>query len=593
MKHFYRSFFPVIVAVLHAAGIAFAQPANYYSTAEGKTGYALKTALHNIIKNHNVQSYGALWTHFQSTDKKPNGKVWDMYSDVPGGTPAYEYSFGGSDQCGSYAKEGDCYNREHSFPKSWFNLASPMYSDLFHLYPTDGFVNQNRGNYPFGEVANPEWVSTNGSKRGPCSYPGYSGMVFEPIDEYKGDFARTYFYMATRYQDVIASWENYSSEGDAVLDGSSDKVFEDWALNLLYSWHVQDPVSQKEIDRNNAVYAIQGNRNPYIDHPEWVGAVWGITQPTRVYWAEAAAVAYEGNGSAVTYTVDVLLNNDLANTCSVDIQTAGTATLGVDYTLSATQLSFTGSQTMQTLTITLLDDAISEADETIVLTLTNPTNGVNLSQPSTFTLTLKDVAARPALQFAKTTDSFKEGFDYPLLLSLSEPLTGPQTITLTLGGTATYGDDYETLPAAAGNTLSLTLPAGVQTYSLTVRLKKDALPDDGETVSFQLGTLPEGLQAGAQTASTLTILENSEYITGTTTATGNTVRFYPNPAHHALHVEGLPGGTTLQLLDARGHVLETWHHHPGSPHPVQHPKGLYFVRYMLINQWYTQKIIIE
>ncbi len=102
-----------------------AQPANYYSTAEGKTGYDLKTALHNIIKNHNVQSYGSLWTHFQSTDKKPNGKVWDMYSDVPGGTPAYEYSFGGSNQCSGDSKdyEGYCYNREHSLPKSWFNEA--------------------------------------------------------------------------------------------------------------------------------------------------------------------------------------------------------------------------------------------------------------------------------------------------------------------------------------------------------------------------------------------------------------------------------------------------------------------------------------
>lgn len=593
MKHLYRSLFLVIAACLWAGIVSVAQPANYYSTAEGKTGYDLKTALHNIIKNHNVQSYGSLWTHFQSTDKKPNGKVWDMYSDVPGGTPAYEYSFGGSNQCGgSYSNEGDCYNREHSFPKSWFNLASPMYSDLFHLYPTDGYVNGMRWNHPFGEVANPEKVSTNGSKLGPCSYPGYSGTVFEPIDEYKGDFARTYFYMATRYQDVIASWEHYSSEGDAVLDGSSDKVFEDWVLNLLYSWHVQDPVSQKEIDRNNAVYAIQGNRNPYIDHPEWVSAVWGLTQPTRVYWAEAAAIAYEGSGTPATYTVDVLLNNDLANSCSVDIQTAGTATLGIDYTLSTTQLTFSGNQTSQTLTITLLDDAITEVDETIVLTLTNPTNGLNLSQPATFTLTLKDVTARPALQFAKTADSFKEGFDYPLLLSLSAPLTEPRSVTLSIEGSAVYGEDYETLPAADGNSLTLTLPAGVQTYSLTVRLKKDNLPDDGETVTFRLAQLPAALQAGTQTASTLTIIENSEYITGTTTGAAG-VRFYPNPAGRYLYVEGLPEGADLQLIDARGQIVESWQHHGSRPHALNRAKGLYFIRYMHESRFYTQKIFVE
>ncbi|NIK72839.1 endonuclease I [Thermonema lapsum] len=592
MRHFYRSFFILVAVFLWANSVAGAQPANYYSSAEGKTGYALKTALHNIIKNHQVQSYSSLWNHFQSTDKKPNGKVWDMYSDVPGGTPAYEYSFG-SDQCGSYSKEGDCYNREHSFPKSWFNNASPMYSDLFHLYPTDGYVNQKRGNYPFGEVANPEWVSTNGSKLGPCSFPGYSGKVFEPIDEYKGDFARTYFYMATRYQDIIASWENYTSYSDAVLDGSSDKVFEDWALNLLYSWHVQDPVSQKEIDRNNAIYAIQGNRNPYIDHPEWVSAVWGITQPTHVYWAKAAAIAYEAIGSPATYTVEVLLNNDLLNNCSVDIQTAGTATLGIDYTLSTTQLTFSGGQTRRTLTITLLEDAIIEADETIVLTLTSPTNGLNVGQPATFTLTLKDATARPTLNFAKSSDSFKEGFDYPLLFSLSAPLTEPQQLILTLDGTAVYGVDYETLPAANSGTISLTLPAGVQTYSLGVRLAKDNVLDDGETIIFHLRQLPDGLQAGSQTSFTLTILENSEYITAITTATDNSVRFYPNPARHALYVEGLPEGTTLQLLDAQGQVLAIWQHRLGAVWLLHYTKGLYFVRYMLMNQWNTQKVIIE
>ncbi len=245
-----------------------AQPAGYYDAANGLSGEDLQIALHNIIDNHTEKSYDYLWTAFLTTDDKANGKVWDMYSDVPGGTPPYEFTFI-TQQCGNYSSEGDCYNREHSFPKSWFNDGSPMYTDLFHLVPTDGKVNGMRSNYPYGEVGSASWTSENGSKLGSSDYPGYSGTVFEPIDAYKGDFARNYFYMATRYQDLISSWSS------PMLDGSSYPAFTEWAEALLITWHQNDPVSQKEIDRNNAIYDIQNNRNPYIDHPEYVASVWG------------------------------------------------------------------------------------------------------------------------------------------------------------------------------------------------------------------------------------------------------------------------------------------------------------------------------
>jgi endonuclease I len=254
-------------------------PNNYYSDATGKKGYELKTALHNIIKDHNQQTYASLWAHFNSTDAKTDGKVWDMYTDIPNGTPFYTFTFT-TDQCGNYSAEGDCYNREHSWPKSWFNDGYPMYTDLFHLYPTDGKVNGERGNYPFGEVKTAQYTSSNQSKRGPCNDLAYSGIVFEPIDAYKGDFARTYFYMATRYENTIATWEKYEANGDAILDGTSKQVFEQWYLNLLFKWHSNDPVSAKETDRNNAVYLIQGNRNPFIDHPEFVMDIWFLNTST-------------------------------------------------------------------------------------------------------------------------------------------------------------------------------------------------------------------------------------------------------------------------------------------------------------------------
>ncbi len=269
IKNFYTLFVSCVLAVA-----SYAQaPEGYYNPASGKSAAALKTALFGIIHNHNELSYGDLWTAYYTTDKRPDGKVWDMYSDVPNGTPSYVYTFGSS-QCGSYSGEGNCYNREHSFPKSWFGDATPMYSDLFHLYPTDGYVNGKRSNYPYGEVGIASFTSTNGSKLGQCTFPGYTGTVFEPIDEYKGDLARGYFYMATCYEDKIAGWVA-NAEAQPLLAGNSYPAFKEWMINLLLKWSRQDPVSQKEIDRNNAVYGIQGNRNPYIDHPELVEYIWG------------------------------------------------------------------------------------------------------------------------------------------------------------------------------------------------------------------------------------------------------------------------------------------------------------------------------
>jgi len=264
----------VLIAFFFSATQLWAQskgiPDGYYSSADGLSGSQLKTALYNIIKGHTSVSYDALWTYFQTTDKKANGKVWDMYSDGAG----YEFTFG-TQQCGNYSGEGDCYNREHSFPKSWFNDATPMYTDMFHLYPTDGYVNGRRSNYPFGEVGSPTWTALNGSKLGPSSFPGYSGIVFEPIDEYKGDFARAYFYMVTRYENVITNWP-----GCDMLDGTSYPAFTEWAKTMLIEWSIADPTSQKELDRNEAVYGIQHNRNPFIDHPEYVSQVWGGNAPS-------------------------------------------------------------------------------------------------------------------------------------------------------------------------------------------------------------------------------------------------------------------------------------------------------------------------
>jgi len=253
---------------------------DYYSSAENLTGYTLKTELFNIINGHTTQSYGDLWTFYTANELdsyyENDGTILDIYSESPSSSDSYTFT-SGSDQCGNYSGESDCYNREHSFPRSWFGGAvNPMNTDVHHIFATDGYVNSKRSSYPYGEVNSASYTSANGSKVGSTSSTlGYTGTVFEPIDEFKGDLARAYFYMATRYENDIASWDNNSIYADAVLDGSKNQVFEAWYLTMLKNWHTQDPVSQKEIERNEAAYSHQGNRNPFVDYPIFVSEIWG------------------------------------------------------------------------------------------------------------------------------------------------------------------------------------------------------------------------------------------------------------------------------------------------------------------------------
>ena len=262
----------IALVVFLSTGNLHSQPEGYYAPAEGLTGAELKQALHELIDDHAVAGYAELWDHFYHTDRRSDGTIWDMYSDNPDGENPYVYEFG-TDQCGNYAGEGDCYNREHSFPKNWFGgEVEPMYTDLFHIYPTDGYVNNRRSNHPYGETEHPSWTSLNGSRVGASSVEGYTGTVFEPVDAYKGDLARTYFYMAVRYYTEDSTWP-----GSDMTSGAEPLP---WALDMLLEWHHNDPVSEKETARNEAVYEIQGNRNPFIDRPEWVEAVWDVSGGT-------------------------------------------------------------------------------------------------------------------------------------------------------------------------------------------------------------------------------------------------------------------------------------------------------------------------
>ena len=258
-------------------------PSGYYNNAIGKSDEALMTALESIILPHTELSYDYLWSAYDDTDMGSDGYYIDMYSTCKYNRSSYHVS------TASYVGQG--LNREHSFPKSWFGGEEyPMYTDLTMIIPTDGFVNQRRSNHPYGVCAggttyvNEELNVTMKGKLGKSTYNGYAETVFEPDDEYKGDFARIYFYMVTCYKSKIQSWP-----GCDQLDYVTNhyKAFSNWSMQMLMEWHRADPVSQKEIDRNNAVYLHQGNRNPYVDHPELAEHIWGTKQST----------AWTGHGS--------------------------------------------------------------------------------------------------------------------------------------------------------------------------------------------------------------------------------------------------------------------------------------------------------
>ena len=276
MKHVYTSIFTLALLAISSNSFAQGGPngsGEYYKSADGKKGAALKTALCGIIYNRTERGsaddvYKMLWNDFKTTDVRSDGKVWDMYSNIT------NFTFGTDQDSGNHSYEGKAYNREHSFPKSWFGgKVMPMYADLFHLYPTDGKVNENRGDLPFGETNGSNKNSANDfSKIGVCTYPGYTGTVFEPNDIYKGDFARTYFYMVTCYEEKLPDWVN---KGNANITINSSGLVT-WQLEMLMKWSKNDPVSaDKETPRNIAVYGIQGNRNPFIDYPGLEEYIWG------------------------------------------------------------------------------------------------------------------------------------------------------------------------------------------------------------------------------------------------------------------------------------------------------------------------------
>ena len=349
--------FGLMLALVVCMQATAAVPSGYYTSAQGKNDQALMMALHKIIKGHTKRSYTQLWTDFKTTDCNGN-IIIDRYS-----TTQFIYS---TNQCGSYNGLGDCYNREHSIPNSWWGGSSSdtAYTDLHHMFPVDGFVNSKRGNYPFGDCNTGTVYGTG--RLGPCSFSGYSGTVFEVADEYKGDFARVYFYFATRY---MMRMSNYTmSTGSVVFTSSSYLGLTTWAINQLLEWHRNDPVSTLETTRNDAVSGIQHNRNPYVDNPELVEYIWGNMKGNA--WNDGGStptptLTSPSNGS----TVNVGTNTGNGVTKSITVKGANltksltVAVSGTGFSVSPTTVTASAANSGTTVTVTYNSTSTNATDD--------------------------------------------------------------------------------------------------------------------------------------------------------------------------------------------------------------------------------------
>lgn len=264
---------------------AFAQIDYYKDLDSNRRCQELKTELYQYLKKDAIEiSYDNVYNFMSDYDLvniDGNTYIWDIYSYNPNGAQYYTYK--PVQKCGSGnggSSENFCWNREHVFPSSWFNTGTPMYTDLVNLLPTDAYVNNRKGSLPVANVITPSYTSKNGSKVGKSDISNIAGDFFEPIDEFKGDIARILLYMSVRYEDEFRTWTGTDFirvKGTDPLQG-----YRETYLNVLLQWHEQDPPSQKERDRNTKIEIKQGNRNPFVDYPQFVDYIWKTDDCTPV-----------------------------------------------------------------------------------------------------------------------------------------------------------------------------------------------------------------------------------------------------------------------------------------------------------------------
>jgi len=401
-------------------------PDMYYAVANGKSDSILKSTLSQVIRKHTVLSYGSgsnsSWYCFYYSDRDTvTGLCMDMYSD-----DWNSFSSPGSVVSGC--------NIEHSFAKSWWGgTTNDAYKDCYHLNPSNSTANSSRSNYPLG-VPTQDFKSNTGSLRvGKATYNDQTFWVFEPKDEYKGDFARAYFYMATCYGDELTWRKDNTDVGSYyAMRNATDKdaylEFLDWEIDILLKWHRQDPVSQKEINRANAVNNFQKNRNPFIDYPCLAEYIWGNKQGEVVDFARLMS---SGNSN--------YLGNDDKSGCSCEI---------TDPTITAPRKNSTVNVGAANLNETLT----AKINVQGVLLTQNLSLAISGTNASLFNVSTVSLTAEQALNSIDITVSYKPTAlgQHSAILTISTPeITTNTVVNLTGSCLATL-----TSPTAQGITFS-------------------------------------------------------------------------------------------------------------------------------------------
>ncbi|WP_300564811.1 endonuclease, partial [Flavobacterium sp.] len=525
-----------------------------------------------------------------------DGTIMDMYSERPTAADPYNFTSGSTQRCGNYSAEGDCYNREHMLPQSIFNSNAPMVSDAHFITPTDGKVNGIRSNYPHGNVATASITTLNGSKLGTSAVAGYTGTVFEPINEFKGDIARMYFYFVTRYESTVSGYSYASFSGNAYP--AIDSAF----LAMLITWHTNDPVSAFEIARNNAIYARQNNRNPYIDHPEYVGLVWGAGScPADVVPPTAPGTLTVSTTTSSTISLTWTASTDNTGVTNYDVYVDG-----VKYASSggATTIVLTGLNPSTTYSIYV----VAKDCQGNLSAASNTVSGVTLANSggSCSGSTTENFEAIPSTGSAYGTNNW----------------TNPTT---SVTWTATDSRTDQTISTKAitvrnGSLTSGTISNGVGDITVTTQLKFAGSPGTftAKVNGVTVGTIPYSATATTTTISDINVSGNAVISFDTNSTTTNRVAFddltwacfaplstdefnksnvkiYPNPSNgkfnidfadygnYSVEIYSIIGQQVFELKDTNKKSIEINH--------LQ--QGIYLVKVTKDSKSIVKKIIIN
>lgn len=574
-------------------------PAGYYDSATGLTGYTLKSKLHDIISEKNINwHYGDLINYYNQTDldkyydyNASNTTILlDIYSEIPSGPDSYEYTT--ADVPSSASGEGAGFNREHMMPQSTFYGNYPMYSDLFYIIPADAYINQRRNNYPYGisttTTSNIYYTFTNSSKIGKSAIPNYvyTGRVYEPIDEFKGDVARSLLYFAVRYEGKLGTFNFNNNTNPASdtnpLDGTEERAFDPAYIAMLIQWHNLDPVSQKEIDRNNTVYNIQKNRNPFIDNPGWVNAIWGQTPdaiapqtPTNLAVVQNSAYFTTLSWSPSTSTDVIgykvyqngnLISSTKGTSISIDHLAPSTA---YDFTVKAYDNGYLLSSDSNTASVTTLASDIYAKDLYVSKYLEGSSNnkGFEITNKTGHTVNLNDYRLSIQLSGANGNYYFPDPFEL-------EGTVGNNETFVVLNPEANFScytiDQAKFVTAAPQMTFTGNQYVELRYKSTTV----DAIGVSGTNNSSVLGNV--SLYRKASLAEPTTVFNINEWdsypsnycqdlgnlsVTEFVSSQTHDFKIYPNPAQENIFVSGETENIrSAQILDFSGKVIFTEKH---------------------------------